>query len=129
MAFDISLQVNVPVLREVKIMPRNYRLDSIQNRIDYAKIFNYQKPGLKVNTSNLGAGVGFDLDELINVFRFRRNRSMAAFQKRLLAEEQEKFVDHRFSKALVRRLTQLTGSALDSFMLSYRPPYTFTVLS
>src|SRR5258705_10688569 len=52
MGFDISLQVNVPVLKEVKIRPRNYKLDSIQNRIDYAKIFNYRKPGLKTNNSN-----------------------------------------------------------------------------
>lgn len=129
MAFDISLQVNVPVLKEVRVRQRDYRLDSIQNRIDYAKIFNYQRPGLKVNSSNYGAGVGFDLDEIINVFRFKRNKSMLAFQKRLLQEEQDKYVDHRFSKALVRRLTQLTGPTLDSFMLLYKPPYTFTVIS
>jgi len=128
-SFDISLQVNVPILKEVKIRPRDYKLDSIQNRQDYAKIFNYKKPGLKVNSSNYGAGVGFDLDEIINVFRFRRNRSMASFQKRLLQEEKEKFVDHRFSKALVRRLTQLNSPALDSFMLLYRPSYMFTLLS
>ena len=54
---------------------------------------------------------------------------MAAFQKRLLEEEKDKFVDHRFSKALVRRLTQLNSSALDSFMLLYRPSYMFTLLS
>ncbi|HXL54739.1 MAG TPA: hypothetical protein VN958_00690 [Chitinophagaceae bacterium] len=129
LAFDISLQVNVPVLKEVKIRPRNYKLDSIQNRIDYAKIFNYRKPGLKTNTSNYGAGVGFDFDEIINVFRFKRNRSMASFQKRLLEEEQDKFVDHRFSKALVRRLTSLTEPGLDSFMLIYRPTYMFTLLA
>ena len=129
MSFDISLQVNVPVLREVKIYPRNYRQDSIQNRVDYAKVFNYHKPGLRPTISNYGAGVGFDLDEIINMFRFRRNRSMAAFQQRLLLEEQDKFVDHRFNKALVRRLTLLESPALDSFMQMYRPSYEFTQLS
>ena len=128
-SFDISLQVNVPVLKEVKIKPRDYKLDSIQNRQDYAKVFNYKKPGLKVNSPSYGAAAGFDLDEIINVFRFRRNRSMTAFQKRLLLEEKDKFVDHRFSKALVRRLTQLNSPALDSFMLLYRPSYMFTLLS
>ena len=34
LSFDISLQVNVPVLKEVKIIPRNYRQDSLQNRED-----------------------------------------------------------------------------------------------
>lgn len=127
--FDISLQVNITTLKEVKIRQRNYRFDSIQNRLDYAKIFDYQKPGLKTVTPQYGAGAGFDLDELINVFRFKRNRSMLAFQQRLLQEEREKFIDHRFSKALVRRLTKLDGAALDSFMVIYRPSYTFTKFS
>lgn len=129
MAFDISIQVNVPVMREVKIRQRNYRQDSMQNRLDYAKIFNYEKPKLKVNNSNYGAGVGFDLDEIINMFRFKRNKSMAAFQKRLLQEEQDRFIDHRFSKALVRRLTLLSEPALDTFMRLYRPTYRFTLLA
>lgn len=129
LSFDISLQVNVPVLKEVKIRPRNYRQDSIQNREDYAKIFNYRKPGLSVVTPQYGAGAGFDINEIINVFRFRRNRNMQSFQKRLLAQEQEKFVDHRFNKGLVRRLTAFTDNVLDSFMRIYRPSYVFSMLA
>jgi hypothetical protein len=127
--FDISIQVNVPLMKEVKIRPKNYKLDSIQNRMDYAKVFNYQKPKLKVVTPQFGVGAGFDLDEIINMFRFRRNRSMASFQKRLLLEEQDNFVDHRFNKALVRRLTLLEGNELDSFMRIFRPSYLFTKVS
>lgn len=126
-AFDISLQINVTVLKEVKIRQRNYKEDSAQNRKDYAKVFNYQKPKLSPSVS--GMGVGFDLDEIINMFRFKRNRSMLAFQQRLLQQERDKSVDHRFNKALVRRLTSLTGNELDSFMLIYRPPYEFTMLT
>lgn len=129
MQFDISLQVNVPVLKEVKVLPRNYRQDSLRNRLDYAKVFNYQKPRLTTVTPQYGAGVGFDLNEIINMFRFRRNRSMLSFQQRLLMEEQEKFVDFRFNKALVRRLTLLDGTELDSFMRVFRPSYTFTKLA
>lgn len=129
MQFDISLQVNVPVLKEVRIRPKNYRQDSLQNRQDYAKVFNYQKPGLKTVTPQYGAAAGFDLDEIINVFRFRRNRSMLSFQQRLLAQEEEKYVSHRFNKALVRRLTHLDSAELDDFMRIYRPSYTFTQLA
>jgi hypothetical protein len=126
-SFDISLQVNVPVLKEVKIRQRNYKQDSIQNREDYAKIFDFQKPGLKTVTPQYGAAAGFDLNEIINAFRFKRNRSILSFQKRLLAQEQDKFIEHRFNKGLVRRLTSLTDAALDSFMLIYRPSYEFTL--
>ena len=124
--FDISLQVNVPTLKEVKIKLKNYKFDSTQNRIDYAKIFNYQKPGLKTTTPQYGAAAGFDVNEIINMFRFKRNRSMASFQKRLLLEEQDKFIDYLFSKALVRRLTLLNGNELDSFMRVFRPSFMFT---
>lgn len=124
LSFDISLQVNVPTLKEVKIRPRYYRQDSIQNRVDYAKIFNYKKPTLRPSIN--GMGVGFDLDELINIFRFKRNRSLASFQRRLLIEEQDKFIGHRFNKALVRRLTLLESPELDSFMLLFRPSLVFT---
>lgn len=123
--FDVALQVNVPVLREVKIRPRNYRQDSIQNRLDYAKIFNYQKPKIKTVSPQYGMGMGFDLQELINMFRFRRNKSMLAFQQRLLLEEEEKFIDFRFNKALVRRLTLLEPPELDSFVRVFRPSYDF----
>jgi hypothetical protein len=127
--FDIALQVPVTVLREIRITPRNYRQDSLQNRADYAKAFDFQRPNLSTMTSIGPNGAGIDLDELIRVFQFRKNRSMAAFQKRLLLEEQEKFIDHRFSRQLVRRLTDLTGDDLEAFMLKYRPPYDFVLLT
>lgn len=127
LGFDISLLVNVPTLKEVRIRPKNYKQDSIQNRVDYAKIFNYQKPKLKPTMN--GMGVGFDLDEIINMFRFKRNRSLASFQRRLLMDEEDKFINHRFNKALVRRITLLNSPELDSFMLLYRPSYTFTKMA
>jgi hypothetical protein len=119
----------VPFLKEVRVRPRNYKLDSIQNRLDYAKVFNYQKPKLKPVATQYGAAAGFDLNEIINMFRFRRNRSIASFKERLLQEERNKFVDHRFSKALVRRLTLLDSTRLDSFMQVFRPSHFFTQVS
>jgi plasmid maintenance system killer protein len=129
--FDIAIQRSVGVLKEVKIFPRNYKQDSIQNRIDYAKAFDYQRPGLKPNVRSDGGsvGVGFDLDEIIRIFQFRRNKMMLKFQERLVEQEQDKFIDHRFNKQLVRRLTNLTDAKLDNFMIVYRPSYQFTLMS
>lgn len=124
--FDIAIHINIPVLKEVIVKPRNYKMDSIQNRLDYAKAFDWQKPKLKANLSgDMGAAVGFDLDEIIRMFQFRKNKSNAAFRERLLTEEREKFIDHRFNKALVLRLTGLIGDERDSFMLYCRPTYEF----
>ena len=128
--FDISLHVPVTELKEVRIMPRSYKRDSIQNRLDYAKAFDFKKPGISLSNPSSGAfGVGLDLDAFINMFNFRKNRRMAHFQQRLLQEEQDKFIDHRFNKALVRRLTLLDGNPLDSFMRLYRPSFPFTQLA
>jgi hypothetical protein len=54
---------------------------------------------------------------------------MQRFQDRLVQQEKEKYVDHRFNKGLVRRLTNLTGEELDKFMNAYRPTYEFTLYS
>lgn len=128
--FDVALHVPVTELKEVRVVPRNYKLDSLQNRLDYAKAFNFKKPGISLsapNSSNFG--VGLDLDEFINMFNFKKNRRMLAFQRRLLQEEEDKYVDHRFTKPLVRKITGLSGvgPVMDDFMKKYRPSYEFAV--
>ena len=128
--FDIAIHINIPTLKEVIVRQRNYKLDSLQNRLDYAKAFDWQKPKLKANMSaDMGAAIGFDLDEIIRMFQFRKNKSAASFKERLLNEEREKFIDHRFSKALVLRLTGLIGNERDSFMVRCRPSYEFCLLA
>lgn len=128
--FEISLHVAITTLPEVRIMPRNYRRDSIQNRLDYAKAFDFQKPGVgSVLSVGPGGGAGLDINEFINMFKFRRNRRMLAFQDRLLREEEERFIDHRFSRALIIKLTQLRGGELDTFISRYKPTVEFTQYS
>src|SRR4030095_8037091 len=63
-SFDISLHVPISELPVVKVKMPNYHMDSLQNRRDYEKIFNYHKPGIGLSTSPMGsggAGVGLDL--------------------------------------------------------------------
>jgi hypothetical protein len=127
--FDISLHVPSNILPEFRVMAPSYRFDSLQNRKDYAKVFDFKRPGLGITSSppgSGGAGVGLDLDQLINVFRFRRNRSMLGFQERLILEEQDKYIDHRFNKTIVRKITGLNGEEMDKFMKLFRPSYEFT---
>jgi hypothetical protein len=126
--FDISLHVPATELPAVKVMPRNYRMDSLQNRRDYAKVFDFRKPGIDVTTSP-GGGVGLDLNEFINMFRFRHNRRMLAFQRRLVQEEQDKAIDRRFTPSITRKITGLTGDSLIRFMKLYRPSYEFIQFS
>lgn len=125
--FNISIVANIQVLKEVKVRTPDYKFDSTHNRIEYAKVFNYKKPtfGSVVEAISI-TGIVIDLDELIRVFQYRKKKMMIGFQKRLLDEEQEKYISHRFNKLLVSEITGLQGEVLDSFMVKYRPSYEFT---
>lgn len=125
--FDIALHLKMNVMREVRIKTRNYKEDSVQNRRDYAKAFDFRRPSLGTMTSVSGAGVGFDVQEIIRLFQFRKNKSMERFRERLEQEERDKFIDRRFSRGLVKRLTgiQKEEELLD-FMQKYRPTLEFT---
>ena len=127
MQFDIALRLKNDVMKEVRIRNRNYKEDSIQNRRDYAKAFDFRRPSLGSMTSVTSSGVGFDIGEIIRLFQFRKNRSMEKFRERLEQEEREKFIDHRFTKGLVKRLTGITKEEeLADFMKKYRPTLEFT---
>ncbi|RYF84580.1 MAG: hypothetical protein EON98_08825 [Chitinophagaceae bacterium] len=125
--FDIALRLKIDVMKEVRIKTRNYKEDSAQNRKDYAKAFDFRRPSLGTMTSVTSSGVGFDVGEIIRLFQFRKNRSMERFRERLEQEERDKFVDHRFTKGLVKKLTGITGEEeLADFMKKYRPTFEFT---
>jgi hypothetical protein len=121
----MSLEVAVDSLPSVFVRSPNYGGDSLQNRKDYEKIFNYETNYLTNMGSNRrggGFGVGLDMDLL---FDGKKNRRMLAFQHRLEEEEKDKYVDHRFTRAIVKRITGLQPPALDTFMHQYRPSYDF----
>ncbi len=130
--FDISLGVNVKggyrTLKEVIVFARSYREDSMENRQTYADVYNYRKPTIRTSISPGGA-VGADVDEIINMFRFKRNKHLRLFQARLEQQEQDRFVTYRFNRNFVRRITGLQGTELDTFMVRYLPTYEFASMA
>jgi hypothetical protein len=127
--FDISLYVRANMLPEVKVQSKSYRVDSLENRNAYRKYFDYQKPGLSISSSTstptTPGVVGLDVNELINMFRFRRNRNLTFLQNRLISQEQEKYVNYRFNKKMVAKITKLQTPEIDTFIKYYKPDYEF----
>jgi hypothetical protein len=115
---DISLAVAVDSLPLVVVRPKPYRYDSLENRDEYRKIFDYEPD--YVGQGEGGAGINLDM-----LFGARHNRQLLALKTRLIEEEQEKYVDHRFNQTLVRQITGLDRPALEIFMHMYRPTYDF----
>ena len=70
-----------------------------------------------------------DLDELINIFRFKRNKQLRKMQDRLLEQEQENYIKYRFNKTAIRRITRLEGTDLDNFIALYKPDFEFTQMA
>lgn len=132
-SFDIALHVRIAekfkTLKEVKVYTKSYRQDSIENRQQYNKIFGYEKPGVSTSMNPGSGSVGMDLDEFINIFRFRRNKQFKRMQDRLLEQEQENYIKYRFNKTAVKRITRLEGADLDNFMTLFRPSFEFTEMA
>ena len=129
-SFDISLHVRLTekfkTLKEVRVYRKSYREDSLEYRQQYASIFKYQKPGISTSMDPFTGTAGIDINELINIFRFKRNRQLRKMQERLVEQEQENFINYRFNKSTVRRITRLVSPDLEIFMNNYRPDFEFT---
>jgi hypothetical protein len=104
---------------------RDHKKDSVANRKDYGRVFNYQPPKLTdafiSPPSNVPfAFVSIDLLTLFNVIN-KKNDPSYKFKKQLLLDEQADYIATRFNRGLVTRVTQLKSDSLDQFMLKYYP--------
>jgi hypothetical protein len=127
--FDISLRVRVKdkykPLKEVIVYSNSHRTDSLENRENFASIFNFTKPGLHANMVPGSPTVGFDLDQIINFFHFRHNKYMLLLQERLEDQEKDNYINYRFNSLLIKRMTGLDGVMLEKYKKLYRPTYQF----
>jgi hypothetical protein len=115
----MSLAVHIDSLPLVVVRPKAYRYDSLENRDEYRKVFEYGPDYLATGS---GGGVGINLDML---FGAKKNRQMLSLQRRLIEEEQDKYVDYRFNRTLVRKITGIKSPQLETFMKLYRPSYDY----
>jgi hypothetical protein len=106
-----------------------YQKDSLENREIYGKKVDYrpaktQLPKLK----ELEAGKPFVIKAPISGFiekRQKKYKRLKAFQQRYIETEMQRFIDSRYTPALVAELTQLSGDSISVFMQDYPMPYSF----
>ena len=131
-AFDISLRVKVKqkykLLNPITVFTNSYQKDSLENREEYASVFGKGNSGFRSNYEPGGAA-GVDVDALIGMFQFRKNKQRLAFQNRLIDQEEEDYIDYRFSNRTITRVTGLKGDTLKKYRELYRPTYFFVVNS
>lgn len=103
-------------LDNVTVVSRNYHKDSLENRLEYDKVFNYKNPGF-----NPFAPVS----SIANLLNVKKRKRMKRMKSDLLFEEQQGYVDTRFNRTSVRKSIgkPVDDSTLTLYMRRYRPTY------
>ena len=126
-ALIIALNKKAIELKEVKVYGGNRIADSINTRKMYAKAFNSAAPKfkdiVKVNTIDGPlpvTGVTIIPSEFIKALTYKHSREYK-FKKTLIRDENDKYIDSRFSRILVAEITKLQTDSLSNFVDKYRP--------
>jgi len=128
----IEMIKKVNELKPVNIIgTKSFTQDSLNNRLDYAKSFNYQHPKLSdAITLNPGTRPGelltIDLLAIVRALTYKTTDEYK-FNKLLKRDEHEQYVDEKFNRGIVERVTGLKGDTLSAFLAEYRPTYDYVL--
>jgi hypothetical protein len=121
--YPINMEPKAETLQAVRVGElSNYQLDSMARRQEYAWIYDHGEQKL-VEKERKGDGVG------INLAIFRHSSSIdkqrEGLKKRLMQEEKDDYIEYRYSRDYVAKLTHLQGDSLFRFMRDFRPSYDY----
>lgn len=108
-------------LADVTVYGRNYHKDSLANRQQYGKYFDYRKP----TTGQVALGMlGSPVTALYEGLNKKKQRRLTIMKSNLLNIEQDGYIDSRFNlQTVIRYIGQQDETVLDDFMKKYRPKY------
>ncbi|GAA4804845.1 hypothetical protein GCM10023231_37470 [Olivibacter ginsenosidimutans] len=110
-------------LNEVSVMARRSPAEILEERKqEFNSAYRFGNPGSLLSSGPTGAGLS--IDALFSLLS-RRGKNARFLQELIQREYENNVIDARFTQVLVKRLTNLTGAALDDFMQQYRPSYHF----
>jgi len=122
----IRLQPLSLELKDVEIRAqRNHQKDSIRNRQEFAKVFNYKPPKVTdaFGPPQVGVPFAFVSINLLTVIEAltSKNNPTNKLKREMIRDEQGDYINTRYNKGLVGRVTNLKGDSLDKFMDKYYP--------
>lgn len=121
--YQVYLAPHVVALPTVRVGDQsNYQLDSAKRKEDYAWLDQVHREKLAGGkTFSDGVGISFSPLSYFNKKEVQRRR----LRRRLQQEEKDYYIDSRFPRPYVARVTGLQGDSLQTFMVRYRPSYDF----
>lgn len=130
----VELESKITPLREVTIYgDKSFKKDSLANRQDFAKQFNYKGPRVIdafTGGGNYVPGQLISINVLLLVQALtKKSTPEYKFNKVLIRDEHEQYVDEHFNRGVVSRVTTLQGDTLLTFLVQFRPTYEFVLKS
>jgi hypothetical protein len=121
--YSVYLTPNMVELPSVRVGDQtNYQLDSIKRKEDYAWLDKVHRVKL-AGGKRWSDGVGVSFSPLSYFYSGEVQRRK--LRRRLKQEEIDYYIDSKFPRAYVARITGLQGDSLQTFMIRYRPSYKF----
>ena len=100
----------------------NYSKDSLKRKEEYAWVYpTHRRRLVGSETPDYGFGVIVSPVDYFSARETQRRR----LRKRLKQEEIDYYIDFRFPRAYVARVTGLSDDSLQTFLYRYRPSYKF----
>lgn len=122
--YPVYLEPKMQTLQAVTVGSlSNYQMDSIARRGEYSWIFDHGNVGRFEKDRKGADGVGVTIDLFKNGSSADKQREK--LKKRLIKEEEQYYVDSRYNREYISRLTHLQGDSLQKFVALYRPSYDF----
>lgn len=119
-------------LKEVVIRSdrrQSFKQDSIDNRVNYAKQFNYTGPKVMdafTGNTNRQPGELISINPVLLIAALtKKSTPEYKFHKILLRDEQSEYISQKFNRGIVSKITGLKGDTLATFVVNYRPTYPF----
>lgn len=101
----------------------NYQLDSLKRKEEYTWLYPVHPRKFAGNeTAQNGFGIVLSPVDYFSAKETRRRR----LRKRLAGQEKEYYIDSRFPPAHVAAVTGLRNDSLRTFLVNYRPSYSFS---
>lgn len=114
--YDVANMDPTLTLENVTVVSRNYHKDSLENRQEYDKIFNYKRPPINPFSP---------ISTVANLLNFKKKKQMKRMKGDLLFEEQQGYIDTRFNRTSVKKslARPVDDSTLTLYLKRYRPTY------
>lgn len=120
---DIRLELQERFLPSVEVSERwnPYQLDSIRRYEEYRPFLETKNRTLVDTDKRYQGGFGLTFSPFTRYSR--RQKDLRKFKELYAKHEMQSYIDYRYSKTFVQRVTGLTGDSLLQFMHKYQPPY------